>query len=53
MAFAGQLLGIHFWPYIYDVLMLLPRAPEQAQKLYQYLMRLKEEVIENADDNLC
>lgn len=41
MHFAETLTGISFSPYILDVLMLLPQAPEQAQKLYQKLMEMR------------
>ncbi|MCD8197146.1 MAG: hypothetical protein LUE24_08330 [Lachnospiraceae bacterium] len=44
MEFARTLLNMDYSPYVYDVLMLLPRDPEQAQRLYQKLMRLKEEL---------
>ena len=44
MAFARELLGMAVTPYVYDVWMLLPRAPERAQALYRQLMELREEV---------
>lgn len=47
MAFAQRLLGMAVNPYIYDVLMLLPRFPEQAGALYRTIMTLQEEVIAN------
>ena len=52
MAFARRLLGMAVSPYLYDVWMLLPTAPEQAQELYRRLMRLSEEVKADADDAL-
>ena len=44
MAFALELLGMAVTTYVYDVWMLLPRAPERAQALYRQLMELREEV---------
>lgn len=44
MAFAKELLGLKVNPYLYDVLMLLPQATEQARKLYEHLLALKEEL---------
>ena len=43
MAFAQELLQLPVNPYLYDVLMLLPQATEQAEKLYRNLLLLKEE----------
>lgn len=43
MAFARELLQMPTTPYLYDVLMLLPQATEQAEKLYRNLLLLKEE----------
>lgn len=43
MAFAGKLLGLNVNPYLYDVLMLLPQATDQARKFYENLIALKEE----------
>ena len=43
MAFAQELLKLPVNPYLYDVLMLLPQATEQAEKLYRNLLLLKEE----------
>lgn len=40
MAFAQRLLGKKTNPYVFDVLMLLPRFPEQAEKLYRTIMGL-------------
>lgn len=42
MAFAQRLLGIPVNPYVFDVLMLLPRFPEQAENLYRTVMALRE-----------
>ena len=44
MAFAKELLRMPTTPYLYDVLMLLPQATEQARKLYENLQFWKEEV---------
>ena len=44
MAFARELLQMPTTPYLYDVLMLLPQATEQAEKLYHNLQLWKEEV---------
>lgn len=44
MAFAQRLLGMRHTPYLYDVLMLLPQATEQAKQLYENLLRINEEV---------
>ena len=44
MACARGLLGMEVTPYVYDVWMLLARAPERAQALYRQLMELREEV---------
>lgn len=44
MAFAQELLQMRANPYLYDVLMLLPQATEQAEKLYHNLQVWKEEV---------
>lgn len=43
MAFARRLLGMKLNPYCFDVLMLLPRFPEQGARLYNTLMTLREE----------
>lgn len=43
MAFARKMLGMKVNPYVYDVLMLLPQATEQARKLYERVLDLKEE----------
>ncbi len=53
MAFARSLLDMTVSPYLYDVWMLLPCAPEQAQALYRQLMRLYEEVKADADGSVC
>lgn len=47
MAFAQRLLGMNVNPYVFDVLMLLPRFPEQAGELYRTIMTLQEEVTAN------
>lgn len=43
MAFAQRLLNMRHNPYLYDVLMLLPQATEQAKQLYEKLQSLNEE----------
>jgi len=43
MAFAQHLLGGKVNPYAFDVLMLLPRFPEQAENLYRTVMTLRED----------
>ena len=44
MAFAREMMGMKANPYLYDVLMLLPQATEQAEKLYHNLLLCKEEI---------
>ena len=44
MAFAETLLGLDYTPYVYDVLMLLPQATMEARRLYDRLLKIKEEV---------
>jgi len=44
MAFAEELLGLDYTPYVYDVLMLLPQATMEGRKLYDRLQQIKEEV---------
>ena len=44
MAFAQRLLNMRNMPYLYDVLMLLPQATNQAKQLYENLLRINEEV---------
>ena len=53
MAFAQRLLGMAVNPYVFDVLMLLPRFPEQAGELYRTIMTLQEEVTANGLAHLC
>lgn len=43
MAFAQRLLGMKVNPYAFDVLMLLPRFPEQAEDLYCTIRMLQTE----------
>jgi hypothetical protein len=50
MAFAQELMGMQVTPYIYDVWMLLPSAPAQAQALYSRLMQWNEEGKANANN---
>lgn len=44
MAFAQEMLGLSYTPYVYDVLMLLPQATMEARKLYDRLQEINEEV---------
>lgn len=43
MGFAQRLLNMRNDPYLYDVLMLLPQATEQAKQLYEKLLSMNEE----------
>lgn len=43
MAFAQELLQMSLNPYVYDVLMLLPKATMQAKQLYERLLLMGEE----------
>lgn len=52
MAFARRMLGMRYSPYLYDVVMLLPRFPEQARTLYQRIMTLQEEGKNDGMDDL-
>ena len=45
MAFARELLGLSHSPYVYDVLMLLPQATQEAQRLLTQLRRFAEEEV--------
>ena len=42
MAFAGSLTGIHYTPYVYDVLLMLPHYPEQAKEIYRGLLAIRD-----------
>lgn len=44
MAFAQEILGLPYTPYVYDVLMLLPQATMEGRKLYERLQQMYEEV---------
>jgi len=41
MAFAKELTGLKCSPYLFDVIMLYPRDPERAKKLYESFMSFK------------
>ncbi len=43
MAFAREMLGLANSPYVYDVLMLLPQATPEAQRLFTQLRQFSEE----------
>lgn len=44
MYFAQYFLGMKAFPYVYDVIMSMSRAPQRAKDLYKSIMDLKEEV---------
>ena len=41
MAFAKEMLGLSYNPYVFDVIMLYPHARENADKLYKEIMDFK------------
>ena len=43
MAFAREMLRLSHSPYVYDVLMLLPQATPEAQRLFTQLRQFAEE----------
>lgn len=52
MAFARRLTGLGYTPYVYDVLLMLPRWPEQAKELYRSLLALQAELAKDEKENV-
>ena len=50
MAFARQMTGLGYTPYVYDVLLMLPHWPEQARELYRSLLELQAELAKKQED---
>jgi hypothetical protein len=41
MAFARELLGLKYLPYVFDVLMLYPSRSRQARRVYEHIITLR------------
>lgn len=44
MAFARELLGLSYSPYVFDIILAYPHNREMAEELYNYIIKLNENV---------